>query len=244
MQELLNYVKKKTGVSYDMTLHNAAHIAGILFCQQAQNLPLPHWCSQEQYERLQGILAFQKRKMFEGLKAQRLTAGILVDEILTHMQQKREGNQDLVKKKFFIYSAHDNTLAALLSALHVYDGENPPYASAVMIELYSNTTTLDYFIKISYHKGPNTTMPPQLLTLPGCNPSCALSDFAKLVSPVLITPKQWEEECKLSSSSLSKSTKIGLIVGSSFIFIIIVVCVWCMCKKKRNKSQLPLLGIK
>jgi hypothetical protein len=202
MQELLNYVKKKTGVSYDMTLHNAAHIAGILFCQQAQNLPLPHWCSQEQYERLQGILAFQKRKMFEGLKAQRLTAGILVDEILTHMQQKREGNQDLVKKKFFIYSAHDNTLAALLSALHVYDGENPPYASAVMIELYSNTTTLsvlcmstmngcmtnngvflfsnrDYFIKISYHKGPNTTMPPQLLTLPGCNPSCALSDFAK-----------------------------------------------------------------
>ena len=96
---------------------------------------------------------------------------------------------------------HDSTLAAVLSALKVYDGEIPPYASAVMIELYSNTPGLlvllymyiesmtnkcvclssnrGYFIKIFYHKGPNTTMPPLLLTLPGCNSSCPLSDFAK-----------------------------------------------------------------
>ena len=66
-------------------------------------------------------------KRFEGLEAHRLTAGalylyssifncpcryiglmltgIFVNEILTHMQQKEEGNQDLDKKKFFIYSA-------------------------------------------------------------------------------------------------------------------------------------------
>lgn len=35
---------------------------------------------------------------------------------------------------------HDDTLAALLSAFNLYDGEIPPYASAVMVELYSDST--------------------------------------------------------------------------------------------------------
>ena len=34
-----------------------------------------------------------------------MLTGIFVNEILTHMQQKEEGNQNLDKKKFFIYSA-------------------------------------------------------------------------------------------------------------------------------------------
>ena len=33
---------------------------------------------------------------------------------------------------------HDTTVTALLSALNVYDGINPAYSSAVMIELFSD----------------------------------------------------------------------------------------------------------
>ena len=33
---------------------------------------------------------------------------------------------------------HDTTVTSLLSALNVYDGINPAYSSAVMIELFSD----------------------------------------------------------------------------------------------------------
>ena len=33
---------------------------------------------------------------------------------------------------------HDTTVAALLSALNLYDGISPAYSSAVMVELYSD----------------------------------------------------------------------------------------------------------
>lgn len=33
---------------------------------------------------------------------------------------------------------HDTTVAALLSALNIYDGIQPAYSSAVIIELFSN----------------------------------------------------------------------------------------------------------
>lgn len=33
---------------------------------------------------------------------------------------------------------HDTTVAALLSALNIYDGIQPAYSSAVIIELYSD----------------------------------------------------------------------------------------------------------
>ena len=83
-------------------------------------------------------------------------------------------------------------------------------------------------------------MPPLCL----CLSLCVIPFFyvGRLVSPVLITPKQWEEECQLSNSSswLSKAVKIGLIFGGSVIFIFIMVSVWCMCKKRHKKNQLLL----
>ena len=77
-------------------------------------------------------------------------------------------------------------------------------------------------------------MPPLCL----CLSLCVIPLFfyvGRLVSPVLMTPKQWEEECQLSNSSnwLSEAVKIGLIFGS-VIFIFMVVSV---CKKRRKKRQ-------
>ncbi len=44
--------------------------------------------------------------------------------------------KSLSTKKLFMYSAHDVTVAAFLSALGIFDGIQPPYASMVMVELH------------------------------------------------------------------------------------------------------------
>ena len=91
-------------------------------------------------------------------------------------------------------------MAAILSGLGVYDKEIPPYASIVMIELYSDNG-LDlfvmskiafimqwvicmprkYFVKVFYHKGPSAKLDdlPQLLPIPQCLQECPLDKFVK-----------------------------------------------------------------
>jgi len=50
------------------------------------------------------------------------------------LQQKEAKNSEPVK--MYLYSGHDTTVAAFLAALSVFDLHQPPYTSAVMVELY------------------------------------------------------------------------------------------------------------
>jgi hypothetical protein len=41
--------------------------------------------------------------------------------------------------RLYLYSGHDTTVAAMTTALGVYNNIIPPYAAALMIELYNDT---------------------------------------------------------------------------------------------------------
>ena len=47
-----------------------------------------------------------------------------------------------------VYLQHDSTLTAFLSLLGVFNNQQPPYASAVLLELYRDNG--NYFVSLSY----------------------------------------------------------------------------------------------
>lgn len=49
----------------------------------------------------------------------------------------------------FMYSAHDTTVASLLNALDLFNDIPPPYASAVIMELYKSVSNDTNFVKVS-----------------------------------------------------------------------------------------------
>jgi Histidine acid phosphatase. len=53
----------------------------------------------------------------------------------------------LKKKKIWIYSAHDTTVANLLNTLNIFDLHCPPYTAAVMIELHQKDD--EYYVNVS-----------------------------------------------------------------------------------------------
>ncbi|KAJ9074612.1 hypothetical protein DSO57_1004414 [Entomophthora muscae] len=73
---------------------------------------------------------------------------IFFDNIPTRLHRMRIGNillnvkQDILSPptKFKLYSAHDATLAALLSALSIRNTRAPPYAANLLIELWAPST--------------------------------------------------------------------------------------------------------
>jgi hypothetical protein len=85
--------------------------------------------------------------------------------------------------KFVLYSAHDTTLAAFLSCLDKTFDYNPPFASTVFFELYSDETVV---VKFNDEE----------LTFSECgDKTCTFSDFEKILEKRYI--EDFEAACKL-----------------------------------------------
>ena len=63
----------------------------------------------------------------------RLQAGPFLSQLVSDWREVQAGSS---KMKMKIFSAHDDTITFILNSLGVYDGLAPPYASAIMFELY------------------------------------------------------------------------------------------------------------
>jgi len=60
---------------------------------------------------------------------------------------------------------HDSTVAAFLSALKVFNGLQPPYASAVLVELFNSSG--HFFVEVWYRNDSDIDAEPFKLIIPG-----------------------------------------------------------------------------
>ena len=65
--------------------------------------------------------------------------GPLVKELVEHFHDYAQSKLTPPNRKLFMYSAHDVTVATFLSALNIFNGIQPPYASMVLVELHELT---------------------------------------------------------------------------------------------------------
>lgn len=120
----------------------------------------------------------------------RFKGGPLVKEMVQHITDKIAGKLD-PRLKFFMYSAHDTTVATFLNTLSLYEMIPPPYASAVLVELLKKKSSEQNFVRISFK---NSTGEPVILTVPGCESLCPIEDFVRITKPIV--PDNWNEECQ------------------------------------------------
>ena len=76
----------------------------------------------------------------------RLLGGSLLKSIRDTFQRVVDGNRDsMTAKKLIMYSGHDTTIMALTSLLDVFNNIRVPYATAVIMELFSDSNNKFYF---------------------------------------------------------------------------------------------------
>lgn len=92
--------------------------------------------------------------------------------------------------KFLMLSAHDSTIAPLLTAMQVYDHKWPNYASSVIFELREGKSK--EFVNIFY-RNPTEVVN---ITLPNCDFDCDFDSFQKILAPVRTDIRNWEKECE------------------------------------------------
>uniref|UniRef100_T1ISF2 2-phosphoxylose phosphatase 1 n=1 Tax=Strigamia maritima TaxID=126957 RepID=T1ISF2_STRMM len=78
------------------------------------------------------------------------THGLLVD-IVHRLINIKSRNKKKSIPRIVIYSGHDLTLIAIMSALGFYDGSKIPYASRLIFELYKSHDSKEFHVKIIYN---------------------------------------------------------------------------------------------
>lgn len=164
----------------------------------------------------------------------RLKGGPLIKEMIQHVNDRISGTLDS-RRKIFMYSAHDTTVATFLNTLDIYDMIPPPYASLILVELWKNETSSQNYIRISFK---NTTGQPVVLSLPGCKELCPIKDFIRITKPIV--PDDWDAECNARDFvQYLGGSVLGLMVGGLLAFLLIFVVPILLIVRYRRGTEEP-----
>lgn len=214
---IYKYLTMHTGKSVN-SIQSVQNIYSCLHIEELYDLTLPEWTSEVYPNKLYPISGFSFAiKTYTPLLA-RLKTGPLLKEILTHFQEK--ANKAFTpNRNYWVYSAHDTTVANMLNTLGVFKTmgyHNPPYRSSVMFELreFKDGHRVQVFYK-------NSTAEPTPLDLPGCGTSCPLEKMFQIYKEVL--PVNWERECTLSLLQMPLAETVDDSISVTLLFGFIVV---------------------
>uniref|UniRef100_A0AAY4B471 Lysosomal acid phosphatase n=1 Tax=Denticeps clupeoides TaxID=299321 RepID=A0AAY4B471_9TELE len=213
-KEFLEMVRNRTGLEKS-TVESVWSVHDTLFCESRHNMTIPDWADADVMEKLRLLKNFGFNMMFGVYKREekcRLQGGTLSPvRIWNHMNPAPESKERL---KIMVYSAHDTTLVALQTALDVFNGLQPPYASCHMFELHLED---DGSFSVAMFYRNDSTKDPYPLTLPGCSQYCPLQDFMHLTKPVI--PEDWKKECQVENSITDKGNRH--VIQSHFKYLLL-----------------------
>ncbi|CAM1314521.1 ACPP (predicted) [Pycnogonum litorale] len=176
----------------------------------------------------------------------RLKGGPLLKEFVDHAKAKITNSMSEVA---FLYSGHDTTVATILDTLGVYNGLQPPYASAIFMELHQindhSQAHSDFGVQILYRNDSKHDAMP--LLIPGCDRvMCPFDTFVSVVKDVL--PDDIKKECKIDSNKIrvtfDKDLRLIAVVISGFIVLeVISGIIICVVMKRRYNNGFRVLSV-
>ena len=128
-------LRRNAGLSPDKPIQDLWFIPDALFVERSNNLTLPSWVTKSIYKHLMDFNDLTFKMMVYNHTLARFAGGNLLNKMRENMEEKLADRQP---KRMYVYSTHDDTVAPLLATLKVYNNLAPPYASAVMVELWEN----------------------------------------------------------------------------------------------------------
>ena len=172
------------------------------------NKTLPDWTKEVFPDQMKELSDFSFEMKAMTPEMQRLKGGPWIKEVVDNLRNYTTtilaGNETVWKRKLFMYSAHDVTVATVLSALKSFNGIQPPYASMILVELHE-LQPRQHFVQVLYKNVSDDGEDPFPLALPGCDTFCPLDKFVQLVAGVMADDVR--AECK--STFISYDPIIG-----------------------------------
>jgi len=220
-REFLDFVGEKAGTPIK-TIFSLTSVHDPLFCEQQHGLPLPDWANSTVMERIAELRAIGFKFMYGGTtEIKRLKGGPLAKQMISNMEGDAQELGSSKSYKFHMYSAHDDTVAAVMSTMGVFDPQIPSYASTFIVELHQDEKTGKHFVDLFFRN--TSAQSPFELHIPGCGTPCYLEEMSEVIAPFI--PDNWEAECYLSfGTHVSAVAPTGSVVsGQAYSAIVAFV---------------------
>jgi hypothetical protein len=135
-----------------------------------KGVPLPGGLTEAEAREIVTLSHWAMAQKLRPRALSRLIMGAFINQLIADMQRAAEGKPG---HKFMLYSAHDNTILALMAALGVPLEATPPYAANVCFELYRAGNS--HHVKVRYN-GKDIALPDA-----GGETTCTFEQFRSAV---------------------------------------------------------------
>uniref|UniRef100_A0A914WAK5 Acid phosphatase n=1 Tax=Plectus sambesii TaxID=2011161 RepID=A0A914WAK5_9BILA len=212
-QPLFDYLTNATGMHISLA-SGISSLHDTLFIEQTNNLTMPSWLNDSIWNQIVNLTQISDDFYFgiyppANTEMIRLTGGSLLKSVVYQMQLKYNCTLNVMDmspacqiqraRKYYVYSAHDTTLAGLLTTFNdehqVLGMLLPKYAASILVELWNTTSGPQ--VQILYH--PAFEMPYYPITnltsgCPSTSDYCSLDTFVKRSVPYM--PVDINAECQ------------------------------------------------
>ncbi|KAF1765648.1 hypothetical protein GCK72_005601 [Caenorhabditis remanei] len=160
-----------------------------------------------------------------GLELLKVRSGPLMNDMIDRINTKSDCTYSKIATgcdwinglKYFVYSAHDETVYAVLVALgierfaiipHGY----PLYSAAVSVEYWRNTTDNNNYFKLVYHKQSGDGFEVMTSEIEGCSGDYCSMDVLEQIARKLKPDQPIDKWCLITESSSSYSVSISFLM--------------------------------
>lgn len=190
---LYEYLTNNTGTLVDNIIETG-YIYDTIMIEKLYNLTTPSWVDPV-YDQMHNLSDMGFVWRYKSPLEQRLKGGGILKRIIDNANTRIAASN---LYQLYVYSSHDTLVSAVLSALKIFNGIAPPYASTIFFDLHEYIPS-QYAIQISYYN--DTSVDPYILSIPGCSDMCPLETFSLLIKDIL--PIDIYKECNVTLSTLT-----------------------------------------
>ncbi|XP_011499325.1 PREDICTED: prostatic acid phosphatase-like [Ceratosolen solmsi marchali] len=110
-KDFLTYISKSSGFPTDFS--TAIKLYSIIRSQMSLDLPLPDWCTNEVFEKLEELMTLQYSMLTYTNDMKKFVAGPIIKRFLNNLKSHKSKDNN---KKIYLYSANDYSIAAFAQA--------------------------------------------------------------------------------------------------------------------------------
>jgi lysosomal acid phosphatase len=148
-------------------LYQVIPLSDNLYIRKLYSVPMPRGISNQDRDEIINLGQWAIRTIYQPYKVGDYASKNLRATIANYLLKASQANSKL---KYVLFSAHDITLLALMSAFHHPLNGSPPYASDMKILLFKNDVNGEYYVKLTFN-GKN-------IRLAGCQHAlCTIEEF-------------------------------------------------------------------
>lgn len=231
--QLLQYIGTKAGLSVPLDILDVWLYFDNFLCQEKNNKSWPEWLDKNRFDQLTRLYYDSSKLHFSTETLKKLRGGTLLKEIVNRLRSKEDGTSTS-NKKYYAYSAHDTTIAALLATLGIDYDIFPLYATAVMVELHRQNG--ESFIKIVHKNGTDIDTVYEY-SIPNCPEPCRFATFSAVYQKYF--PSNWESEC-----GVEKERSDGYLYVTIAMLIASVAFLGYLLREEKLKIRRLVKGFK